>query len=73
MRKTVRLGDLPKGRGFWYAGRRYKVVRNLGAAGVSVRNMAEREVTVGDRTFTVREARTEVWAAGSPVEVEARG
>jgi hypothetical protein len=69
MRK-VQLGDLGRGQVFRFQGRRYEVRKNLGAAGVSIRSAATRQVTVGERTFTAHANSTEVWSAASPVEVE---
>lgn len=74
MRRQVFLGDLQKGRVFWSLdGRKFKVSRNLSPAGVSVKLLEEREVTIEDRTFKAKvKSGTEVWSCTAPVQVEVR-
>ncbi len=68
-RRVVLLGSLTKNRVFYYGSRRFKVAANLGPAGVSIRSLAATEVKIGARTFKSVNRATEVWSAGSPVEV----
>jgi hypothetical protein len=70
MRTVVPLGDLGSGQKFTYNGRPYQVRKNLGQAGVSVHSATVHRVSVGGRTFDAVDRKTEVWSAGSPVEVE---
>lgn len=68
--RTIRLGDLQKGRTFWYNQRKFKVTANLGVAGVAVLPQATKKVRIGERTFVAKvKTASEVWTASAPVEV----
>ena len=72
MRKKVYLGDLQRGRVFYVSGQKYKVVKNLGEAGVSVKSQAQKVVKIGGRSFKTDAGNPQVWSAGSEVEVNAK-
>lgn len=69
MYRIVELGSLWRGRVFTFGGRKYKVSRNLGFAGVAVIPQVTVKVRIGGREFERKETREQVWSAGTVVEV----
>ena len=71
-RKTIRLGDLTRGRVFYLDGRKFKVCANLGTAGVSVEWRLPEVKEIRGKRIPFRRRFEAVWAANVAVEIEVR-